>query len=115
MGKLDLPAGVEDGPEQVGHRVALGDGVGGDERKETVAILEVAECLGVPPGDVVEPANVVPPPGLAQILSLLLGAGGVSEEWRVAGDHDLALWGTHVGPPQPKSVAHDDCGLFLNR
>src|SRR5699024_6674042 len=54
MREPDAPPCIEDRSEERWDGLALGDGVGGDEREPSGGVYEEVECLSVPAGDVVQ-------------------------------------------------------------
>ena len=96
------------------YRVALGDGVGGDECETAMPSCEIGQRFRVPAGDVVEAADVVLAPRSAQLLCLCVGAGRVTEERRVVGDDSVGCGWTDRSLVEGESIPASDSGLLLD-
>src|SRR5699024_11805068 len=98
VGETDAPSRLEDRAEQRRHGLALSDVVGRDEREPARDFAEEVERFAVPAGDVIEPADVLALPHVAQLLRLLGGASGVTQEWWVAHNHSIGIGSEKVRP-----------------
>ena len=112
VGEGHAPAFLKDQPEQPGHLVSLGNGVGGHERESAAAVSAELEGFGVPAGHEVQAGELIDvAPGVAHVRKLRGVAGLVPQEGWVAEDEGLPCrFGQDLFPAQAQRVAVGDVG-----